>query len=122
MSLDRLFEKKLQEARERGYVETVFGRRLWLPDIASSNQARRQGAERQESIAKVQDRDQGFGQRPVPSPARQPDGVQRPRRQQQRVARQEGPDESRCAPVRARDEHRLPAVWRDLAGEQRQRR
>jgi DNA polymerase-1 len=34
------------EAQERGYVETVFGRRLWLPDIRSGNQARRQGAER----------------------------------------------------------------------------
>lgn len=34
------------EAHERGYVETVFGRRLWLPDIKSGNQARRQGAER----------------------------------------------------------------------------
>ncbi len=34
------------EATERGYVETVFGRRLWLPDIRSSNQGRRQGAER----------------------------------------------------------------------------
>ncbi len=34
------------EAHERGYVETVFGRRLWLPDIRSSNQGRRQGAER----------------------------------------------------------------------------
>jgi DNA polymerase-1 len=33
-------------ARERGYVETVFGRRLWLPEIGSSNPARRQGAER----------------------------------------------------------------------------
>jgi DNA polymerase-1 len=33
-------------ARERGYVETVFGRRLWLPEIRSSNAARRQGAER----------------------------------------------------------------------------
>jgi DNA polymerase-1 len=34
------------EARERGYVETVFGRRLWLPEIRSTNQARRAGAER----------------------------------------------------------------------------
>ncbi len=34
------------EAHENGYVETVFGRRLWLPDIRSSNQGRRQGAER----------------------------------------------------------------------------
>ena len=34
------------EAHERGFVETVFGRRLWLPDIKSGNQGRRQGAER----------------------------------------------------------------------------
>ena len=33
-------------ARERGYVETVFGRQLWLPDIRSSAQGRRSGAER----------------------------------------------------------------------------
>jgi len=33
-------------ARELGYVETVFGRRLYLPDIHASNQARRQYAER----------------------------------------------------------------------------
>jgi DNA polymerase-1 len=34
------------QAREKGYVETVFGRRLWLPEINSSNHNRRQGAER----------------------------------------------------------------------------
>src|SRR5690606_7432650 len=34
------------EARERGYVETVYGRRLFLPDIRSRNAARRQYAER----------------------------------------------------------------------------
>ena len=39
-------EQTRQQARERGYVETVFGRRLWLPDIASGNPARRGGAER----------------------------------------------------------------------------
>jgi DNA polymerase-1 len=33
-------------AKEYGYVETVFGRRLWLPEIKSSNAARRAGAER----------------------------------------------------------------------------
>ena len=33
-------------AKERGYVETVFGRRLWLPEIRSANGMRRQGAER----------------------------------------------------------------------------
>ena len=47
-------ERTRQEARERGYVETVFGRRLWLPDIQSSNQARRQGAERQAINAPMQ--------------------------------------------------------------------
>ena len=33
-------------ARERGFVETVFGRRLYLPDIRSGSPVRRQGAER----------------------------------------------------------------------------
>jgi DNA polymerase-1 len=35
-----------EKAREQGYVETVFGRRLWLPEIRASNGTRRQGAER----------------------------------------------------------------------------
>jgi DNA polymerase I len=47
-------ERTRNEARERGYVETVFGRRLWLPDIRSSNVARRQGAERQAINAPMQ--------------------------------------------------------------------
>ena len=47
-------DRTRQEARERGYVETVFGRRLWLPDIGSANQARRQGAERQAINAPMQ--------------------------------------------------------------------
>jgi DNA polymerase-1 len=34
------------QAKEQGYVETVFGRRLWLPEINSSNAMKRQGAER----------------------------------------------------------------------------
>ncbi len=33
-------------AREQGYVETLFGRRLWLEEIRSRNPARRQAAER----------------------------------------------------------------------------
>lgn len=33
-------------AKKQGYVETVFGRRLWLPEINSPNGPRRQGAER----------------------------------------------------------------------------
>jgi len=39
-------ERTRLEARENGYVETVFGRRLWLPEIKGSNGPRRQGAER----------------------------------------------------------------------------
>ena len=33
-------------AKINGYVETVFGRRLWLPEIRATNAGRRQGAER----------------------------------------------------------------------------
>ncbi|MBT8073587.1 MAG: DNA polymerase I [Xanthomonadales bacterium] len=39
-------EKTREQARENGYVETLFGRRLYLPDIKASNMMRRQGAER----------------------------------------------------------------------------
>lgn len=35
-----------EQAREQGYVETVFGRRLWLPDIHAASTMKRQGAER----------------------------------------------------------------------------
>ncbi len=35
-----------QSAKEKGYVETVFGRRLYLPEIRSPNGPRRAGAER----------------------------------------------------------------------------
>ena len=35
-----------EEARANGYVETVFGRRLWLPDINAGGGPRRAGAER----------------------------------------------------------------------------
>jgi DNA polymerase-1 len=40
--MDRIRE----QAREQGYVETIFGRRLYLPEINSRNAARRQYAER----------------------------------------------------------------------------
>src|SRR4249919_575210 len=39
-------ERTRVEARERGFVETVFGRRLHLENIASRNQGLRAGAER----------------------------------------------------------------------------
>jgi DNA polymerase I len=43
----RAFMDRTRElARRQGYVETLFGRRLHAPDIAVSNQARRQAAER----------------------------------------------------------------------------
>ncbi|MBI5937097.1 MAG: DNA polymerase I [Betaproteobacteria bacterium] len=35
-----------EQAKELGYVETLFGRRLYLPEIRGGNPARRQGAER----------------------------------------------------------------------------
>jgi DNA polymerase-1 len=39
-------ERTRELARRQGYVETVFGRRLWLPEINSPNGPRRQAAER----------------------------------------------------------------------------
>jgi DNA polymerase I len=42
----RFMDEIRAQAKDRGYVETVFGRRLWLPEIKSSNPARRGGAER----------------------------------------------------------------------------
>ncbi|MFH1605062.1 MAG: DNA polymerase, partial [Pseudomonadota bacterium] len=42
----RYMQQTREQARERGYVETVFGRRLWLPEIKAANAGRRQGAER----------------------------------------------------------------------------
>jgi len=42
----RYMDGTREKARELGYVETVFGRRLWLPEIRSGNPQRRAGAER----------------------------------------------------------------------------
>ncbi|MCW8888184.1 MAG: DNA polymerase I [Gammaproteobacteria bacterium] len=39
-------EETKEQAKAQGYVETLFGRRLYLPDINSSNGQRRQYAER----------------------------------------------------------------------------
>ena len=39
-------EESKQFAREHGYVETFFGRRLWIPEISSSNGLKKAGAER----------------------------------------------------------------------------
>ena len=42
----RYMDATREQARKTGYVETLFGRRLWLPEMKSGNPARRQGAER----------------------------------------------------------------------------
>jgi len=42
----RYMEETRAKAAEKGYVETLDGRRLWLPDITSSNAIRRKAAER----------------------------------------------------------------------------
>ncbi|QFT83617.1 DNA polymerase I [Halomonas sp. THAF12] len=42
----RYMERIRSQAAEDGFVETVLGRRLYLPEIHSQNRARRQGAER----------------------------------------------------------------------------
>ncbi|MGE1559960.1 DNA polymerase I [Pantoea septica] len=42
----RYMENTRQLAASKGYVETLDGRRLWLPDINSSNAIRRKAAER----------------------------------------------------------------------------
>ncbi len=42
----RYMETTRAQAREQGFVETVFGRRLWLPEIRSGSPGRRQAAER----------------------------------------------------------------------------
>lgn len=42
----RYMEQTREQAKAQGYVETVFGRRLYLPEINARNGARRKGAER----------------------------------------------------------------------------
>jgi DNA polymerase-1 len=50
----RYMDDTRAQARELGYVETVFGRRLYLPDIRSRNAAMRQYAERSAINAPMQ--------------------------------------------------------------------
>ncbi len=50
----RYMEETRRRAREQGYVETVFGRRLYLPDIRSGNPQTRQYAERSAINAPMQ--------------------------------------------------------------------
>jgi len=50
----RYMEETRLQAREAGFVETLFGRRLYLPEIRSRNQALRQYAERSAINAPMQ--------------------------------------------------------------------
>jgi DNA polymerase-1 len=50
----RYMDETRRQAREAGFVETVFGRRLYLPEIQSRNQALRQYAERSAINAPMQ--------------------------------------------------------------------
>jgi DNA polymerase I len=50
----RFMDETRVHARETGYVETVFGRRLYLPDIRSSNRTLQQYAERSAINAPMQ--------------------------------------------------------------------
>lgn len=62
--IDRYFERfpgiqryivaTLEGVRERGYSETLFGRKTWFPRINSKNQAERQGSERAAINAPIQ--------------------------------------------------------------------
>jgi len=50
----RFMDETRTKAREMGYVETVYGRRLYLPDIRSSNRSLQQYAERSAINAPMQ--------------------------------------------------------------------
>jgi DNA polymerase-1 len=50
----RYMDETKQNARDAGFVETIFGRRLYLPEILSRNQALRQYAERSAINAPMQ--------------------------------------------------------------------
>jgi DNA polymerase-1 len=50
----RYMDDTKARAAETGYVETLFGRRIWLPEIRGGNGPRRSGAERQAINAPMQ--------------------------------------------------------------------
>jgi DNA polymerase-1 len=50
----RYMDETRVSAKALGYVQTVFGRRLWLPEINSGNGPRKAGAERQAINAPMQ--------------------------------------------------------------------
>jgi DNA polymerase I len=50
----RYMDETRAGAAQRGYVETLFGRRIWLPEIRGGNGPRKAGAERQAINAPMQ--------------------------------------------------------------------
>jgi len=53
-SVKAYMERTVAEARERGYTETLFGRRRLIPELASNNRGVRQAGERQAMNAGIQ--------------------------------------------------------------------
>ena len=52
--IQRYIVDALERVRERGYSQTLFGRKTWFPRIASKNQGERQGSERAAINAPIQ--------------------------------------------------------------------
>ena len=52
--IQKYIVRTLEQVRERGYSETLFGRKTWFPRISSKNQAERQGSERAAINAPIQ--------------------------------------------------------------------
>jgi DNA polymerase-1 len=52
--IQRYIHETLETVRQRGYSETLFGRKTWFPRINSKNQAERQGSERAAINAPIQ--------------------------------------------------------------------
>ena len=52
--IQRYILETLEKVKERGYSETLFGRKTWFPRINSKNQAERQGSERAAINAPIQ--------------------------------------------------------------------
>ncbi len=52
--LEEFMENTKKFAKENGYVETLYGRKCWVPDISSSHYSRRAFAERQAINAPIQ--------------------------------------------------------------------
>ena len=52
--IQRYIHDTLSGVREKGYSETLFGRKCWFPRIQSKNQAERQGSERAAINAPIQ--------------------------------------------------------------------